>query len=105
MELLSYIVGQLLGCVAGGFLGYFLSGETLVATLDKEGFEEILVAVGAEALATFIFIVIIQITVSDHSIYQRFLMVAIIGIALFISRIIALETTGASLNPSIAIGL
>lgn len=58
-----------------------------------------------EAIATFTFVFIIHLAAHKSNSLSELYKVATIALGLYFTRFIAMATTGAALNPTIALGL
>ena len=93
------------GSFCGAVLAYIITDTTTSPDFTNTNLWAIFKAILAEIVATFLFVILIHYIVEPANAFTLPYKLASIAGSLYVSRTIASPSTGAALNPSIALGL
>ena len=104
-EAIGYMVSQVIGAIAGSAILYAITSGLGITGTGANGFGEaaLVPAFIAEAVFTFIFVLVVLGTTANENSAPKFAGLAI-GLTLVLVHIVCIPITGTSVNPARSIG-
>jgi len=105
LQLIYFWVAQLSGSFCGALLAYIITDNTASPKFDDTDVMDISRAILAEVAGTFLFVILVHYIVEKDNNFSMGYKLTSCAIALYVGRTVAFPTSGAAINPSIALGL